>query len=206
MFKKIFGEEKVLKYHGTNYGGWAVDPSLISKEDIVYSFGVGKDISFDLDLIKHYHTRVHAFDPTPRCLDWLKTQKLPEEFQFHPYGLSNFDGISYFKLPPKAEYVSFSEVKEKSSDSIELEVKKLTTIMRELGHSKVDLLKMDIEGSEYGVLEDILTSGLKPKMILIEFHGSHNEMLTLEKFKDNYSLYKKNICRDYYLIGNGVAT
>lgn len=205
MFEKIFGEDKKLKYHGTNYGGWAVDPKLIRKEDIVYSFGVGKDISFDLDLIKHYRTHIHAFDHTPRCLDWLKTQNLPTEFKFHPYGLSNFDGISYFKLPPKEEYVSFSEVKEKTTDSIELEVKKLSTIMNELGHKQIDLLKMDIEGSEYGVLDDILDSGLKPKMILIEFHGQNNEMLTMKKFNGKYSLYKKLGCRDYYLIANGVV-
>jgi FkbM family methyltransferase len=206
MFKKIFGNDKKLKYYGTNYGGWAVDPDLIVSSDIAYSFGVGKDISFDLALIAHYHTHVHAFDPTPRCLEWLRTQRLPEEFKFHPYGLSNFDGISYFKLPPKEEYVSFSETKEKSTDSIELEVKKITTIMEELGYDRIDLLKMDIEGSEYGVLENILEIELKPKMILIEFHGTNNEMLTLEKFKDNYSLYKKNNCRDYYLISNGVLS
>ena len=37
-----------------------------------------------------------------------------------------------------------------------IEVKKLSTIMNELGHEWVDVLKMDIEGHEWGVLEGMI--------------------------------------------------
>jgi len=33
---------------------------------VVYSLGIGEDISFDLALIEKYGARVHAFDPTPK--------------------------------------------------------------------------------------------------------------------------------------------
>ena len=36
------------------------------------------------------------------------------------------------------------------------EVKKLSTIMRELGHAWVDVLKIDIEGNEWPVLEGMI--------------------------------------------------
>lgn len=36
------------------------------------------------------------------------------------------------------------------------EVKKLSTIMRELGHEWVDVLKIDIEGNEWPVLEGMI--------------------------------------------------
>ena len=36
------------------------------------------------------------------------------------------------------------------------EVKKLSTIMRELGHAWVDVLKIDIEGNEWAVLEGMI--------------------------------------------------
>ena len=42
--------------------------------------------------------------------------------------------------------------------------------MRELGHSNIDILKMDIEGAEYTVIDDIINSGIRPLQILIEFH------------------------------------
>jgi len=42
--------------------------------------------------------------------------------------------------------------------------------MRDLGHSRINLLKMDIEGSEYDVIDDILTNNLEVGQILVEFH------------------------------------
>jgi hypothetical protein len=41
----------------------------------------------------------------------------------------------------------------------------------ELGHSHIDVLKMDIEGAEYAVIPDILQTPVRIEQILIEFHG-----------------------------------
>jgi len=45
--------------------------------------------------------------------------------------------------------------------------------MNELGHSHIDILKMDIEGSEYAALEDMLISGIFPAQLLVEFHHGY---------------------------------
>jgi len=42
--------------------------------------------------------------------------------------------------------------------------------MRELNHDHVDILKMNTEGAEYEVIEDMLQSGIRPPQVLIEFH------------------------------------
>jgi hypothetical protein len=39
-----------------------------------------------------------------------------------------------------------------------------------LGHKHIDVLKMDIEGSEYDVIEDIINSNISITQILVEFH------------------------------------
>jgi hypothetical protein len=39
-----------------------------------------------------------------------------------------------------------------------------------LGHAKIDVLKLDIEGFEYEVLPDVLHSGIHPKVLAVEFH------------------------------------
>lgn len=49
----------------------------------------------------------------------------------------------------------------------------LGSVMRELGHERVDVLKMDIEGAEYGVVRALCEdSGLLGQIgiILVEFH------------------------------------
>ena len=47
-------------------------------------------------------------------------------------------------------------------------VRRLPTLMQELGHDRLDLLKLDIEGGEYAVLDDVLAVG--PRQLLVEFH------------------------------------
>jgi hypothetical protein len=51
-----------------------------------------------------------------------------------------------------------------------VEVRRLATLMRDLGHRSIDVLKMDIEGAEYEVIDDILGSRLQIEQILVEFH------------------------------------
>jgi hypothetical protein len=57
-----------------------------------------------------------------------------------------------------------------AAPSIELPVHRLATILGMLGHSQIDLLKMDIEGAEYGVLADLLAGPVAVKQLLVEFH------------------------------------
>jgi hypothetical protein len=53
-----------------------------------------------------------------------------------------------------------------------LPVKTLKTIMKELGHDRVDILKLDVEGSEYAFLEDAIdTSALDHvQQVTLEWH------------------------------------
>jgi hypothetical protein len=42
--------------------------------------------------------------------------------------------------------------------------------MKKLSHSRIDVLKMDIEGAEYEVLTDFLASRVPVQQLLVEFH------------------------------------
>lgn len=157
--------------HGSDYGGWWVCPTGLSREAIVYSAGVGTDITFDRSLIAKYALAIHAFDPTPASLDFLRAQSLPAGFTSHPVGLASQDGEATFYAPSNPDHVSHSMVSPGASGrSIHVTVRRLGTIMRELGHRRIDVLKLDIEGAEYDVLDDVLASGLSVQQILVEFH------------------------------------
>lgn len=157
---------------GSDYGGWFVLPDLLDRDSIVYSVGIGEDISFDLGLIERFGVEVHAFDPTPKSIAWLKNQALPAGFHAYPLGLMDYDGTAQFFLPANPDHVSCSTFTSShlSSRDIQVQVRRLPSLMRELGHDRVDLLKMDIEGSEYAVIDDLLASGLRPRQLLVEFH------------------------------------
>lgn len=74
---------------GVDKACWTIYENNLTSGSVVYSFGVGTDISFDLAMIKQYHLTIHAFDPTPKSIQWVKDQNIPPEFIFHPFGLAS---------------------------------------------------------------------------------------------------------------------
>ena len=42
------------KWYGSVYGGFFVHPERITEQSIIYSFGIGKDITFDTKCIKNH--------------------------------------------------------------------------------------------------------------------------------------------------------
>lgn len=159
------------EFLGNRQAQWIIASNCLDKTKIVYSFGVGTDISFDLLLIEKYSCEVYAFDPTPKSIIWMKEQQLPANFHFFDYGVSDKDEVITFYPPINSNYVSYStKAEENSQEGIQLPVFRLGSIMNNLGHNKIDLLKLDIEGSEYNVITDLIESKIEIDQILVEFH------------------------------------
>ena len=157
-------------------GGWWFSPESFNKDSIVYSLGVGDEIDFDLAIIEQYGVEVFAFDPTPSSIDMLDESKLPERFHFQPWAVTATDGSLQFyprlKKDGTKSDVMFTMIPEEETkdDVIEVPAYSLSTITRKLGHDRIDVLKMDIEGAEYEVLDGLLESPVKPTQLLVEFH------------------------------------
>jgi FkbM family methyltransferase len=180
LFKVAIGKEFIVRpdvvcakeRFGSAYGGWDVITTSIDTHSIVYSFGVGDDASFDTALIEKFNLTIHAFDPTPKSIAWVKKQRLSDRFVMHDYGIAAFDGNASFNPPENPDHVSHTLLERPSTraKAISVPVKRLSTIMEELGHEHIDVLKMDIEGAEYDVIKDINESDIRPRQILVEFH------------------------------------
>lgn len=161
------------KVLGTEYGGWPLIQEHTPPGALIYSFGVGEDISFDRAAIEEYGCRVLAFDPTPRSMKWIAALSLPAGFEFHPIGIANHDGEAEFFEPAHSGYVSFSATpnpEAPAAKSIKAKVMRLQSIVAQFDSEAPDILKMDIEGFEYGVIKDILNGPIRPQQLCIEFH------------------------------------
>ncbi|RLA30059.1 MAG: FkbM family methyltransferase [Gammaproteobacteria bacterium] len=180
FFKRLVGKELRLKNDidvaSIKDGGWWFTPEGLNESSIVYSLGVGDEIDFDLSIIDKYGVTVHGFDPTPNSIDMLAGTDLPDRFHFHPWAVTAQDGSLKFyprlKKDGSKSDVMYTMIAEKETidDVIEVPAYSLSSIAEKLGHQHIDLLKMDIEGAEYEVLDGLLASPIKPTQLLVEFH------------------------------------
>lgn len=116
---------------------------------LIYSFGVGHDFGFEKDAEKILGCEIHSFDPSMN----VDSYRVSENIHFHNFGIDNVETID---------------------TTTGWTMKRLSTIMKELGHEErhIDLLKMDIEFSEWLVLNDLIATNQLPKIrqLLLEVH------------------------------------
>jgi FkbM family methyltransferase len=156
---------------GSDYGGWivAVEPLAKAGNPVVLSFGLGDDISFDEEIIHRYAAYVYGFDPTPVSLNWIASREKPTNMKVLPIGIAKVDGTQTFTLPDKESRGNYS-AKSTAGVSILCDVMRYSSILALLELRRVDVLKLDVEGSEYDVVPDIIASSVLPVQLLIEFH------------------------------------
>lgn len=189
---------------GTVYGGWAIPEDLLNADSIVYCAGAGEDISFDTVVAEQYACTVQVFDPTPRAIAYVKKQKeaLPQKTSdkllMNEFGLFDTDTTLKFYAPKDEAHVSHSVTNLQHTDNFfEAKVRSLKSIMAELGHNHIDLLKIDIEGAEYGVIDDILNNSYAIKTLCVEFHNPAQKMVNAIK-RLQQAGYSVIDCSDYW--------
>jgi hypothetical protein len=148
----------------------------------VYSFGSNGEISFEEDLLlaSRPGCEVHIFDPVldsvlannryfngPGATDLAASRNVPH-ITWHTVGLGARDG--------DVDSTRYGK----------MHLQRLATIMASLGHSWVDVLKVDVEGYEWDIfLEDILASGGGPLpfgQLLIELHSGDTTIARVMEF------------------------
>jgi FkbM family methyltransferase len=138
----------------------------------VYSCGVGEDISFDTAIMKDFNCKIFAFDPTPQSIEWIKNQNMPDNFKFFPFGINDKTESQVLHLSNTPLDISASIYVHgytSGTESIAVQMKSLEDIAGELNHTYIDILKMDIEGSEFSIIKNF-PQNIVFGQICIEFH------------------------------------
>jgi FkbM family methyltransferase len=198
-FSQYLSYSKDLEKLGTDYGGWYVPKNIkLDENSIVYSGGVGEDISFDLIISDKFKSKILLIDPTKRAKDhyvsvghYYKTKNMhvfkgdiqpdyeqkikniqPDlgKIEFLDLGLWDFKSELKFFKPDDEKYVSHTLIDGMFSKKYEIvHVDSIKNIMSSRGDSKIDLLKLDIEGAEIRTINQMLDDQIFPRYILVEF-------------------------------------
>ena len=147
---------------GKNYdGGYLVDKQSIKKTKTLISLGINDDWSFEKDFLKiNKNINIKCYDNNTSLI--FLTKIFLKKFIFFIYFGVNETFKSFFNI---VDYLFFlkSKISNKyisNNDLIKL-TKKLEAPF---------FLKIDIEGSEYRILRDILKLKNKISGMVIEFH------------------------------------
>ena len=145
---------------------------------------------------------IYSFEPVPENYDLLIDNVRSNDLnQIKPFNLAVSNSNSDIKLylnDDEAGHSMFS----KSSKSITVDSISLQQIFDNNNIENCNFLKLDCEGTEYEILENLPTSYFdKIKKIVIEYHmaDTHPELLeNLKKIliKQNYSLKTKKLFSD----------
>jgi FkbM family methyltransferase len=166
---------------GSAYGGWAVPEGVLGPASVVYSGGVGEDATFDEAVMRAYGCHVYAFDPTPRSIAYVRGVS-DERFHFMPIGLWDADTTKHFVAPTDPDAVSHAiGDADDGRGGFTAACRSIVSLMSELGHLRLDLLKLDIEGAEYAVVPSLFRADVEPRVLCVELHGGLRRALQLSR-------------------------
>lgn len=140
---------------------------------------------------------VHSFEPLPGVFKLLKNNIEKNNFNIcaHPYGLSDYDGKAVVYLPDSTDFaysvsVNKNTFTKRNVTELQIDVKRLSTFIKEKGITKIDLIKMDVETHEVHVLNGMgeYLKQFKPTFIIEVLEEEVAEKLNAI-FKDKGYLY-----------------
>lgn len=164
-------------------GDYAFPPR--EQECVVLDFGIRQQPQLSEALsLPPFNCTVHAFDPSPITLKWVESSGLLDNkrIHFHPVGAGGHDGVAKLagynwgqisimhpfdarecalsadssdKAVPYVRQCRNAGIK-LPAQSLEVNVSTLPTILDELGLLHVDIIKVDVEGSEWGFISQAL--------------------------------------------------
>jgi FkbM family methyltransferase len=142
-------------------------PGLHS-DAIVVDLGANRGV-FSTQMIYTHHCRCYAFEANPKLAAGIQTSPALTVF---PYAVARDNGVLRFHLAPNDEESMIQRSSSECSEEvIDVEAIRLEPFLKSLGVSKIDVLKMDIEGAEIEVLESCSDEFLRSVgQVTIEFH------------------------------------
>jgi FkbM family methyltransferase len=155
-------------FHLDRIRGHTICPAALNSESVVIDAGAHRG-EFSRTLMERYGCQCQLIEANPE----LATQLTEQNFnRVLPAALSAKDGFATFIKRKNPEHGGiFSWSKEDSDSTAEVVTVSLETIVRQSGLTRIDMLKLDIEGAEFeliGKTSDPLLASIG--QITVEFH------------------------------------
>ena len=158
-------------------GGYIVDKDILKLSNLLISFGMADEYSFEEDFLKYYYqNNLIIFDYSISHTQYLKDffknirriLKLKRKFSELILCVRNYINFIKFIKNKKVKFYS-----KKITDQI-VSIKDVTIeeIFKKIEKKNITL-KIDIEGNEYKIIDKILLYESQIDQLIIEYHDTH---------------------------------
>mgnify|MGYP001214294286 FL=1 len=156
---------------------------LLNTESIVLDIGANTGEVTDY-IFRKYKCNIYAYEPNPVCYNHMKNKYSKiDKIIINNCAISNFNGndFLYFHYDAKGNndirYIQGATLrKEKDNIDINKKIKVKIQNIKDIlsSFNNIDLIKIDIEGSEYNILPELIKNKNKIGIVLCEMHGNPN--------------------------------
>ena len=141
----------------------------LSEASVVFDCG-GYLGDFAAEVVRRYHCRVHCFEPVPDFAEALVARFSNQPLVIcHPYGV----GARSEHVPMYVQSAASGVYHQQPAAARrQVELVDLRTILETSAVGEVDLLKLNIEGGEFELLEAVLEQGMAGRFrhLQVQFH------------------------------------
>lgn len=155
--------------------------SFLKEDSIIFDIG-GYEGQWASDIYGMYSSNIHIFEPVPSF-----AENIQKRFQYNKKIKANSFGLS-----DKTQNSMISVNKDGSSiiknvgTQVEVKLVDIIEYIKQNNINKIDLMKINIEGGEYALLNRLIDTGYINNIgsILVQFHNffpeAHKEMLVIQ--------------------------
>ena len=173
-----------------NDGGYLICKNSLENSSCLISFGIKDDYSFEEDFKNINNSKIFAFDPSVTYKTFFKkiiTSLINLNLKFFYSNILNY--LNFKKFFNNKENYFFKKKIGKGGNIIYpyISIDDVVKLAKKENNSQI-FFKVDIEGSEYSILDDLIKYSNIISGLAIEFHQCDLHMERIVKFIKNFNL------------------
>jgi len=195
-FFRPYSCDELIRLGRNNDGGYLAEKISVLSADALLSYGIDHDWSFEEDFKNYNDCVIHTYDGSIGPKFFIKKLKMRIIGTLKSPSKKYFQESKYWLKLPIRFYKFFKIIKtnkgpnhyEKFIGREHNKVSLINTLSNLPMNKKNIFLKIDIEGSEYEILNEIIESSSLFTGLIIEFHSVQKNIEFIENFIKYFNL------------------